>query len=1851
MIPGIGEYTRVNGVLNDGFPSYATLHQAEATFVDMGERTITTQIRIDGDISPNFDGWELTFKGERFILPVKEPQAVKDNTTRNSLIDLTFRSWVVEELKRYFYFQPASINASTAIADQYQASVKMSLANFARNFNTVLQYYWPLSSGSHPAQIEMILSPSAETDTNLYLMEIDHIKIWDVLTKFYEIFHQRWSMTVTSDGIYQIRVGYDPEEIEETDHLFQYGYEGGLLRFERQVQDEDITNILLGRGGEKNLPYRYFKLVDPQNDSFKADPDAIPELANIYFDRLHDINFRWYVRGWMQNPNRDKSWDSTHTFPTYTEAQCPEDYLFAFRKGKTDEKFNPVEYVKDDESIAKYGEHWGALDDNDDIFPTIQGRTVSPFGRIDESVAFSEITTDDIQEASEAAAIEQNLAPLTISSRFFRTQEEKEASGWKTGKSLLAGNILISDAFTIPSGKVGLVSYKWLTKNVPSWLSSLVYIDTEHATLKAKTATDTYVDLLTVNSLGEESPLPISPGTYRLELTFDITLDDSGFTPSQDATIANNGVTGTFGIEGVVVNIVDSTEGGWAPTFDIWVKNIWNTQKAEGETDQDYAERVWLPILGDHLGNEAKMVFTSGMLSTSSDYEFTIVSLPVFDDTRTINGVPSHWRITLQKSDAEWKALGVYIPSTKCYPVAGDTFYFIGIDMPNYYTILAEQELNTYKASELSPLSDIAPTWVIGLDKVRVHTEEESDLYGKIADRLNAGMLIHLSDPRFLPDGLALYMQSISYKWQEPTNEEPYIVPDIEVVLSDKVVSQSGTVAKLQGQVNSIQSEYVRADQVEETVRRVASAIYLKKTGESDSSASPTTFSSKVTSDNFRQGGVGGSGWGIYKSNAPAIAEANVAAQDESVLEFDRIIVRKELQVQTLVVNQIAAQGGREIMSAAKMEVTKVIGYDNGDDYYYDVYFDQKQGSIDNLFVVGDIALCQRFNSEWGTTPTKYYRMIVMASEADHITLNATGADGDGEPEVGDVIVQYGHISDTSRQYVIIRDVVGGGYQQMLSGLTATYEEATDEWHFTNGTEYYFAGKENNDAHPRWFVGDRASRQYIEYANGHLTIMGPATVGGVSGSTEIAGNFVQTGEISLGQVSDNTLTIYSGISGIYNASARGGGVAAWYGGPKVDHEVDASAITYARSLFRFDGSGYLASGNITWNADGTGRIPGVSWNRSGGQNVVTIDGNVKLESLTGDSVTDLINAVRSLSGMFILEGSGTTADPYRIRAKYNFYSVGYVTAYGIGQSQGGSSGGSTTLAGLNDVTLNAPTAGQVLKYNGSRWVNSEESAGGVQSNWSETDRTSLAYILNKPTLATVATSGSYADLSNKPTIPSAPGTLNTNLSSAQTVSSSESLSGSIRLHKVSKTGSYTDLLNKPTKLSEFENDGFVTLNTAQTISGQKTFSANVLPSSISQTLGDASHYWGGIHFKANGSINVGTTEVARLQSGLILSKALLPYTAGADYLGTTDRPWLSLSLYRYIYLVRDNNGTYESATLFGKDGTQVYIGSYALAAWGLPTGIYSGGNINFYVKAAGESSATHVMQIQSDKIVARKNLVPLSSNAQDLGASAYVWNNLYAKRWYPIANNTSVYAGYNGSFSGFTFNATVTPSGDLQSSLGRYSTRWERVFAAAWYPTTANPSSTTPRIEYDSNEAAFKVVGNLYATGWITALKVGSSSGNAVPVSSNLVPTQQGINLGSDSVPFSTIYVGNLGTSAKKIASAYITTANIDSANVTNLTATGIVTLNDAIALDDLKSHLSATSWALSTALSTILNNAISRIMNGSIKAITCSEDTIYRMNITEAIYDEEGYYEIYFGKHRKLSNASGRWYYYNSWN
>lgn len=122
-------------------------------------------------------------------------------------------------------------------------------------------------------------------------------------------------------------------------------------------------------------------------------------------------------------------------------------------------------------------------------------------------------------------------------------------------------------------------------------------------------------------------------------------------------------------------------------------------------------------------------------------------------------------------------------------------------------------------------------------------------------------------------------------------------------------------------------------------------------------------------------------------------------------------------------------------------------------------------------------------------------------------------------------------------------------------------------------------------------------------------------------------------------------------------------------------------------------------------------------------------------------------------------------------------------------------------------------------------------AAQVQSDWTEADNTSVSYIQNKPSLATVATSGLYSDLSgtpslatvatsgdygdliNKPSIPAAQVQSNwteadntepsyiQNKPTLATVATSglySDLSGTPSLATVATSGDYDDLINKPT---------------------------------------------------------------------------------------------------------------------------------------------------------------------------------------------------------------------------------------------------------------------------------------------------------------------------------------------------------------------------------------------------------------------------------------------------------------------
>lgn len=83
--------------------------------------------------------------------------------------------------------------------------------------------------------------------------------------------------------------------------------------------------------------------------------------------------------------------------------------------------------------------------------------------------------------------------------------------------------------------------------------------------------------------------------------------------------------------------------------------------------------------------------------------------------------------------------------------------------------------------------------------------------------------------------------------------------------------------------------------------------------------------------------------------------------------------------------------------------------------------------------------------------------------------------------------------------------------------------------------------------------------------------------------TIISGGLIQSSILSLGYTNQsNQFTVMSGTSGLYDSNLYGGGVAAWYGGSMKDkHWFTSSTMPadIAKTLFRFDGSGYI--GNLS----------------------------------------------------------------------------------------------------------------------------------------------------------------------------------------------------------------------------------------------------------------------------------------------------------------------------------------------------------------------------------------------------------------------------------------------------------------------------------------------------------------------------------------------------------------------------------------------------------------------------------------------------------------------------------------------
>jgi hypothetical protein len=535
---------------------------------------------------------------------------------------------------------------------------------------------------------------------------------------------------------------------------------------------------------------------------------------------------------------------------------------------------------------------------------------------------------------------------------------------------------------------------------------------------------------------------------------------------------------------------------------------------------------------------------------------------------------------------------------------------------------------------------------------------------------------------------------------------------------------------------------------------------------------------------------------------------------------------------------------------------------------------------------------------------------------------------------------------------------------------------------------------------------------------------------------------------------------------------------------------------------------------------------------------------------------------------------------------------------------------------------------------------SGESSGGssggsysVQSDWDVTDSTSLAFIKNKPTLAAVAKSGSYKDLSDKPTIPS--------------------------------------------KLSELTNDGFATLAGDQTFTGNNVFqytvraNGGVIANGVTLSdLSDAIYAKVGTNTikpifrtytdetSGNGDLNFGvdpgaggtaTHDVNFIGKRIIFRNANYADTGSTAMVFASD----ANTIYRDLIPGADRTCDLGANDGYFKEGhiEDIYVKSFI--PWKQQGATIPGdsnpasGGYNFYTIDANGRWNNGLALTPSEAIVGSQ-LRPESDGALSLGLADYRWGNLYAR--YVKAtdsleagsiyayNNATSFDFYVGNGSGgwlkalqlnntqIEANRHVVPNENQTYDLGANSLRWRYLFANRWYPN----GSSGPYIEYDSARTAFKVAGNMYVTGFLTA---GASGQNDVQssISYSLVPTQSGaFNLGSDGYKFGTLHANTVRATA-------VHTTDL---TVTNLNYVNWVTWGSE---DDSFLDLLDGSTHSNLAFSTydIDTSVFADIISGKIVTIKFYDNEEDIMHITEAHLSGSRYITIYFGRKFRLVQTS----------
>lgn len=264
-------------------------------------------------------------------------------------------------------------------------------------------------------------------------------------------------------------------------------------------------------------------------------------------------------------------------------------------------------------------------------------------------------------------------------------------------------------------------------------------------------------------------------------------------------------------------------------------------------------------------------------------------------------------------------------------------------------------------------------------------------------------------------------------------------------------------------------------------------------------------------------------------------------------------------------------------------------------------------------------------------------------------------------------------------------------------------------------------------------IGDVASYNYLKGALSK------------NASTDINGGLILSSLIALRD--PDTGYVESGINGVVDNTAKGNGIATWWGGYMNDGQVvgfdKKNDVTKqaATSLIRFDGSGYLANGAIYWSVDGKVHADPTSFiisEKNLGAYLTFFEPTWKSGS-AGTSVADLVSLKpnapftklgvsgdATFEGAISFHGIKLTYDATNkaIKVDGNLYATGGISAYGASDAGGGGGLNASVISyariiegSYTDADLTSIPNAYAIKALSSRIDNIATELGGLNLSW------------------------------------------------------------------------------------------------------------------------------------------------------------------------------------------------------------------------------------------------------------------------------------------------------------------------------------------------------------------------------------------------------------------------------------------------------------------------------------------------------------------------------------------------------